>query len=316
MSKIVVTGGAGMIGSSIVLELLKQGSEVLTLDNLSSGKIENLSEAKKFKNFKFEKADVKNLNILVNHFKKAETIFHLAANPDIKFSPGDRTDKDLKENTIGTYNVLEAARLNNIHKIIFTSSSAVYGEPAIFPTPENYGPLKPISLYGASKLADESLITSFSHLFDIQSWIFRLANVVGNKSRKKGTTVLTDFIKKLQVNPKELEILGNGKQKKSFLWVEDCINGILALTEKANDKTNLINLGNNDSITIDEIAKIVISEMKLKNVKIRYTGGERGWKGDSPHMLLDTSYAKKLGWSAEFNSKEAIIKSARSLIRS
>lgn len=314
MSKIIVTGGAGMIGSSLVLKLLEKENEVLVLDNLTSGKIENLSKAQKFKNFKFENADIKNLNSLIKYFNGAEEIFHLAANPDIKFTPGESTDKDLNENTIGTYNVLEAARLNHVQKIIFTSSSAVYGEPLVFPTPENYGPLKPISLYGASKLADEALITSFSHLFDIQAWIFRLANVVGDKSRKKGTTVLTDFIQKLQKNPKKLEILGNGKQKKSFLWIDDCIDGILTMVNKSKNKVNLMNLGNCDSITIDEISKIVISKMGLKNVKISYTGGERGWKGDSPLMLLDTKIAKSLAWKAHYSSAEAIAKSAEKLI--
>lgn len=314
MSKIIVTGGAGMIGSSLVQKLLKNGNNVLVIDNLSSGKIENLSSAKKFSNFKFQKADIKNLSSLVELFQKADCIFHLAANPDIKFNLQDATDKDLKENTIGTYNVLEAARINKVKKIVFTSSSAVYGEPTIFPTPENYGPLKPISLYGASKLAGEALITSFSHLFDMRAWIFRLANVAGEKSRKRGTTVLTDFIQKLQKNPKKLEILGNGKQKKSFLWIDDCVEGIIKITEKANEEVNVVNLGNKDSITVDEIAAVVIDKMDLKDIKIFHTGGERGWKGDSPLMLLNTSLAKSLGWQAKLSSEKAIEKSAEKLI--
>lgn len=314
MYKIVVTGGAGMIGSSLVQRLLKDGNNILVIDNLSSGKIENLSEAQKYNNFKFEKADIKNLNSFIKFFQKADCVYHLAANPNIKFSMGDSTNKDLKENTIGTYNVLEAMRINHVKKIIFTSSSAVYGEPTVFPTSENYGPLKPISLYGASKLAGEALITSYSHLFGIQAWIFRLANVVGDKSRKKGKTVLADFIEKLHKNPKKLEILGNGKQKKSFLWVDDCIDGILTITEKSQERINLFNLGNIDSITIVEIAKIIISQMKLSNVKISYSGGERGWKGDSPFMLLDTSLAKSFGWQAKLSSKKAIEKSAEKLI--
>jgi len=314
MSKIIVTGGAGMIGSSLVLKLLEKGNSVLVLDNLSSGKIENLSIANKYKNFDIQETDIKNLKSLIKSFKGVDQIFHLAANPDIKFSTGDSTDKDLKENTIGTYNVLEAARLNKVKKIVFTSSSAIYGEPTVFPTPENYGPLKPISLYGASKLADEALITSFSHLFDIQVWIFRLANVVGDKSRKRGTTVLTDFIEKLKKNPKHLEILGNGKQKKSFIWVEDCLEGMLTVIEKAKENVNIVNMGNIDSITIDEIAQAVILKMGLKGVKISYTGGVRGWKGDSPLMLIDTTKAKSYGWSAKYSSREAIEKSAEILI--
>lgn len=315
MKKYVVTGGAGMIGSSLVLKLLAEENEVLVIDNLTSGKIENLKKAESFDNFKFIEGDIKNKDVLKENFKNIDCVFHLAANPDIKFKEGDPTDRDLNENTIGTYNVLEAARLNGIKKIVFTSSSAIYGEPSLFPTPENYGPLLPISLYGASKLADEALITSFSHLFDMQAWIYRLANVVGNKSRKRGKTVLTDFIEKLAKDKNHLEILGNGSQKKSFLWVEDCIEGILTLFRKADGKINLINLGNLDSITVNEIAETVISAMDLADVDISYSGGERGWKGDSPVMLLDVSRAKKLGWSPIFSSSESVTKSAKELIK-
>lgn len=314
MFRVALTGGSGMIGSDLLIRLLKKRYFVKVIDNLTSGRVENLEKAKDFDNFKFLKGDIKDINTLTKFFKDTDLIFHLAANPDIKFRNGDPTDKDLKENTIGTYNVLEAARINNVGKIVFTSSSAIYGEPSLFPTPENYGPLIPISLYGASKLADEALITSFSNLFDIKAWIFRLANVVGDKSRKKGTTVLTDFIKKLRDNPKHLEILGNGNQKKSFLWVEDCIDGMLNIIEKANGNTNIINLGNTDSITVKEIASIVVEKMNLKNVEISYTGGDRGWKGDSPLMLLDTSLAKRYGWSAKYSSRDAVKKSAEILI--
>ena len=309
-----VTGGAGMIGSGLVIRLLKAGNRVTVFDNLSSGKIENLDEAKSFDGFKFIEGDIKNLKAITDSLIGSDFIFHLAANPDIKFLEGDPTDKDLKENTIGTFNVLEGARVNKIKKFVFSSSSAVYGEPNIFPTPEGYGPLEPISLYGASKLAGEGLITSYSHLFDIQAWIFRFANVVGDKSRKRGTTVLTDFIGKLKKNPKQLEILGNGKQKKSFLWVEDCLDGMLKVTENAKEKVNIVNLGNSDSITIDDLAKTVVDKMGLENVETTHTGGDRGWRGDSPQMLLDVTKAKKYGWIAKYSSREAIERSAEKLI--
>lgn len=309
-----ITGGAGMIGSALVLRLLKKGDRVTVYDNLTSGKAENLDSAKTYDSFRFIEGDIKDLNTLTREMKGSDFIFHLAANPDIKFIEGEPTDKDLKENIIGTYNVLESARVNKISKLVFTSSSAVYGEPKIFPTPESYGPLEPISLYGASKLSGEVLITSFSHLFGNQAWIFRLANVVGDKSRKRGTTVLTDFIEKLKKDPKHLEILGNGKQKKSFLWVEDCIEGMLTIIENAKENINIVNLGNADSITVHEIAQAVILKMGLKEVKISYTGGIRGWKGDSPLMLIDAQKAKKFGWSAKLSSLEAIEKSAEKLI--
>ncbi|MCX6818605.1 MAG: NAD-dependent epimerase/dehydratase family protein [Candidatus Aenigmarchaeota archaeon] len=304
--KIMVTGGAGCIGSELVGKLLKEENNVTVYDNLSSGKIEHISPYKSDKNFAFIKADLLNKKTLMDAMKGYDIVFHLAANPDIKFLPGDVTDNDLKQNTIATYNVLEAMRINNIKKIVFSSTSAVYGEAKIIPTKEDYAPLIPISLYGASKLACEGLISAFAGMFDMQAWIFRFANIVGSKSRKIGTTVISDFINKLKRNPKELEILGNGKQRKSYLLLEDCIDGMLFGLTKAKERVNILNLSAGDNVSVNEIASMIIAEMGPKNVKIKYTGGDRGWLGDVPVTLLSAEKIKKLGWVAKYNSKGAV----------
>jgi len=308
--KAFVTGGAGFIGSNLVDALLEKGYEVTVYDNLSLGTKDRLKQHLNNNNFTFVNADLLDFQKLSSSIKDHEVIFHLAANSDI--SNNNVTDIDLKQGTLATYNVLEAMRLNGIKKIVYSSTSAVYGEPKVMPTPEDYGPLQPISLYGASKLACEGLMTAFSHNFDFQVWIFRFANIIG----KKGTHgVLVDFIRKLRNNPKELEILGDGKQKKSYLEVMECVDGILFGLEKAKEQVNVYNLGCNSSTQVDTIANIIVEEMSLKNVKFRYTGGRRGWKGDVPVMSLDVSKINKLGWKAKLTSDEAVRKSVKDLLK-
>jgi len=237
-------------------------------------------------------------------------VFHLAANPDIRY--GEKiTDHDLKQNVIGTYNILESMRFNNISKICFSSTSALYGETDIIPTPESYGPLKPISLYGASKLAGEAYISAFVGLFDFQGWIYRFANVVG----PRGTHgALFDWIQKLKNNKEELEVLGDGTQTKSYLSVHDCIDGIIYGIENSNEKLSILNLGSDDQINVKGMAELLIKEMGT-DTKIRYTGGDRGWKSDVPIMKLDTKLMKSIGWSAKHNSEEAVRISIRALMK-
>ena len=309
----LVTGGAGCIGSELVKELLKN-HKVTVLDNLSSGKNEHIQEFTANNNFELVEGDVLDKNVLDSAMKNKDMVFHLAANPDIKFIPGERTDKDLQQNTIATYNVLDTMQKNNVKKIAFSSSSVVYGKAAVMPTPEDYGPLKPTSLYGASKVACEGLISAYCHMFDMQGWIFRFANIVGDKSRKKGRTVISDFIFKLRENSKELEILGDGKQSKSYMLVDDCVAGMLFAIEHANDTVNIFNLSTTDSITVDKISEIVIKEMELHEVKIKYTGSAGGWPGDITNFLLDVSKLKKLGWATKYSSQEAVRMAARRML--
>lgn len=309
----LITGGAGCIGSDLAERLLGDGNNVTVFDNLSSGKMDHVSGLLSNTRFRFVKGDLLKKKQIEDACKGADIVFHLAANSDIKYSTGDPTDEDLRLNTLATYNVLEAMRLQQIKKIVFTSSSAVYGEAKKIPTPEDY-PLQPISLYAASKAACESIISGFCHMFGMQGWILRLSNVISGKSRKKGETVLTDFINKLRQNHKELVILGNGKQSKSYLLAEDCVGGIITVLNKSDDAVNIYNLGAEDSATVNEIASVVVDEMKLKDVRFVYSGGDRGWLGDVPKFLLDINKAKKTGWKPRYKSKEAIRIATRSLL--
>ena len=273
--KFLVTGGAGCIGSVLTEKLLEDGHRVVVFDNFSSGKTEHIKRISE--DIKIVEGDILNFENIRQAVDGVDAVFHLAANPDIKFQEGMSTDKDLKQNTIGTYNVLEAMRQKCVSSIVFSSTSAIYGEVGTKIISENHAPLNPISLYGASKLACEALISSFCHMFGMQGWIFRFGNVVGSRSRVKGTTVLHDFISKLRNNPTELEILGNGQQRKSYIYADDCVNGMLVGFSKARDTLNIFNLSSGDDITVNDIAKIVISKLCLKNVKLIYTGGDRGW---------------------------------------
>jgi UDP-glucose 4-epimerase len=242
----------------------------------------------------------------------ADVVFHLAANPDVKLG-AENTSVHLDQNILATHNLLEAMRIKGVKRIAFTSTSTIYGEASLVPTTENYGPLKPISLYGASKLACEALISSYCHTFDMQSWIYRFANIVG----ERGTHgVLVDFIRKLQSNPKEMEILGSGKQRKSYLEVKDCVGAMIYCVENSSEQVNIFNVGSRDAIDVTEIAEIVAESMGLSGVKYRYTGGldGRGWKGDVKTMLLSIESLEKLGWSPSFISRESIRSAVRSLL--
>jgi UDP-glucose 4-epimerase len=310
-NKIIVTGGAGFIGSHLVDRLLSRGNEVTVIDNLSSGRMEFLKKHVENHNYKFIKMDVMELEKLKKTIHGADIIFHLAADPDVRLG-AENTRIHLEQNIIATYNLLEAMRTNRRQKIVFTSTSTVYGEATIIPTPENYGPLIPISLYGASKLACEGLITSYCHTFDMRSWIFRFANIVGERSTHG---IIIDFINKLRNNPSSLEILGDGQQRKSYLHVSDCVDAILLAVENSDDMANIFNIGSNDTINSTEIGEIVVKEMGLKDATFNYTGGNRGWKGDVPRMLLSIEKLQKLGWKPMHNSKSSVVSAVKSSLR-
>jgi UDP-glucose 4-epimerase len=301
----IVTGGAGFIGSHLVEKLIEENKEVLVLDNFSTGRIENLNKIKEKRNLKVERCDLTK-DDLVEKFKDAEIVYHLAANPEVRLlEPNVHFS-----NIIATFNVLEAMRKNDVAKIVFTSSSTVYGDSEIIPTPEE-APLKPISLYGAAKLAAEALISSYAHTYGFDAYVFRLANVIGKRSNHG---VIFDFIKKLKTNPKVLEILGDGTQRKSYIHVSDCISAFLFVKEKKG--YNVFNVGNFDSITVLEIADIVIKKLNLSNVEKRILGGKegRGWVGDVKFMQLDISKLLSLGWKPSLNSKQAVEKATIELI--
>jgi UDP-glucose 4-epimerase len=301
--KVLITGGAGFIGSHLALTLLQQGQDVICLDNLSLGQEKFLEPCLKFKNFKFIKEDLLNLPQLIEVSRGIERVWHLAANSDI-LAGAKSTDRDLKMGTLATYNVFEAMRINNIKECVFASTSAIYGEAHIKPTPENYGPLLPISFYGASKLACEALATAFAHNFSMNVWVYRFANIVGSHTTHG---VIHDFIKKLKKNPQELEILGDGKQAKSYLHVSDCIQGMIFGLEnsKSENGVHLFNLASQGVCQVSGLADLVIAGMGLKALK-KFTGGSQGWKGDVAQVQLDGKKLQSLGFKPKFNSEEAV----------
>jgi UDP-glucose 4-epimerase len=313
-SSALITGGAGFIGSHLVDRLIESGVNVTVLDNLSNGRLNNVSRWLKDSRFKFIMGDMLNPSDVKKSMGDCEIVFHLAANPDVRIGAFN-TRIDYEQNILATYNLLEAMKESKYCKsIVFTSTSTVYGEAKKMPTPEDYGPLKPISLYGASKLACEGLISGYSHLFGFKSVICRLANIVGPRS---GHGVIYDFISKLRSNPKTLEILGDGTQRKSYLYVEDCVEALLTALEKSDEQVEIYNVGSEDTVNVATIARIVIEEMGLSNVEIKCTGGVdggRGWKGDVKEMLLDISKIRRLGWKPKLNSMEAVRRTAKYII--
>jgi UDP-glucose 4-epimerase len=311
-TKYFITGGAGFIGGHLVDRLTKEGNIVTVYDNLASGRKENIKHHIGKEGSHFIKADLLNFEALKEAMKGHEVIWHLGANTDI-IKGNKITDLDLNNCTIATRNVLEAMRQNGIDKLLFASSACVYGDasPGVALN-ETYGPVLPINLYGAGKLACEGLISAYSHLFGIKAWIFRFGNVVG---ARMGHGVIYDFIQKLRRNPKVLEILGDGKQEKPFFLVEDCIDGMLCAFQNSDRQCDIFTLGCESFTNVTRIAQIVAEEMGLNNVKFSYTGGSRGWPGDAPVVHFDMEKMKKLGWSPKHASDEAVREAARRLIR-
>lgn len=313
MRRVLVTGGAGCIGSDLAQVLIGRGHHVVALDNLSSGKIEHLEPFLSHPDFQFVEGDLLDPSTWKDAFRDVDMVYHFAANPDVKFVEGEATDKDLQQNVIATYNVLEAARVHGVRRFAFSSTSAVYGILPIQPIPENSAG-RPISLYGATKLGCEAMIGAFSNLFGMECWIFRFANIVGAKVRKKGRTVISDFIYKLKGDPHRLEILGDGRQAKSYLLSSECIDSILYVVEHARCPLNIYNLGSNDSLSVKRIADMVVEAMGLSNVEYCYSGGEGGWPGDVPRFTLDVSALNQLGWKARYTSEDAVAIAIRHVV--
>lgn len=307
-----VTGGAGFIGSHLVDGLIAAfpRDQVIAFDNLSTGKKIFLHEAQRSGRVKLIIGDLLNSKSIQRAISGCEFVFHLAANPDISLSVKNPRI-DFEQGIITTHNLLEAMRKKGINKIAFSSSSVVYGEPTQIPTPEDYGPLTPISIYGASKLSGEGLISAYRHMFGFQAWIFRFPNVIGPRATHG---VIYDFLKKLRKNPKELLILGNGKQEKSYLYVSDCVRAMLFCILKSKERLNIFNLGSKTIIQVNDIAKTVIDSLGLKNVKISYSGGSRGWKGDVPRMNLSLDKLCQLGFKQNFTAKQALRNTIKELI--
>lgn len=298
-----ITGGAGFIGSNITDRILLNDDKVIVYDNFSTGQENFLIEAKKNKNFKLIRHNLLDLKTLIKSMKGCDFVIHFAANADVRFGT-DHPKKDLEQNTIVTFNVLEAMRINNINKIVFSSTGSIYGEAKVIPTPEDHAFPVQTSLYGASKLACEGLIEAYCEGFGFQSWIFRFVSILGERYTHGH---VFDFYKKLLENPNELHILGNGHQKKSYLYIQDCIDGIFFAIDKSNEKVNIFNLGTNEFCEVNNSIGWISENLGL-NPELKYSGGERGWIGDNPFIFLDTSKINKLGWKPKLSIKDGIIK--------
>ena len=299
--KIIVTGGAGFIGSNLVKKLAEdKNNKILIIDNLSSGKKEYIKEELKLPNVSFKKIDILK-DKLDDFFYNAEQIWHLAANSDVKSST-TKIDTVFEQNVTATNNILKQAKKHRIKEFIFSSSSTVYGLAEQIPTKEDYGPLVPISIYGATKLACEGMICAYASLFSFKTYIFRFANIVGLNSTHG---VIYDFIKKLKKNSEEMEILGNGKQKKSYVHVSDCIEAMLLARKKSKENVNIYNIGTNEQTTTKKIADITVGIMSL-SPKYIYSDGFGGWNGDVPKMMLDIRKIQKIGWNPKYNSNDAV----------
>lgn len=320
--KVLVTGGAGFIGSELVRILLKNKLDVVAIDNFSSGYRGNLTNLFTNPNFLLIQEDLLNLSShTIQLIRDCDEVYHLAANPDVRI--GSRNSQvDFNNNILGTYNLLEIMRNSDFcKKLIFTSTSTVYGDANIVPTSEDYGPLIPISLYGSSKLAAESLISGYSHMFGIKCGVLRLANIIGATSNHG---VIFDFINKLNKNNTFLEILGNGKQNKSYLYIDDCLDAMLLVSEYLDHNYegtsfNLFNVGSEDKLEVLSIAKIILRELALENIPLIFSSVNsdgRGWKGDVKNMLLDISKIKRLGWSIRYQSEEAVRLTVQNILKS
>ncbi|ELZ19405.1 NAD-dependent epimerase/dehydratase [Haloterrigena salina JCM 13891] len=299
--RVLVTGGAGFIGSHLTERLLADGVDVTIVDDLSNGDADRVPE-----DATFIEADLTEPGVLDGRLDDVDLVFHLAAS---KHVDTDRPHGQFDDNTRMTRNILESMADAGVTEIAYTSTSTVYGE-APRPTPEDYAPLEPISAYGASKLADEGLLSARAHSHDLTVWNFRFANVVGPRLRG---AVIPDFIEKLQDDPETLTILGDGRQEKSYLDIEDCLDAIFHVVEHADDAMNTYNLGTRTTTSVDRIAAIVADEMELEP-EFEYTGGERGWTGDVPKMRLSIEKLSALGWEPTRSSDEAVRRAAREIL--
>lgn len=305
---IVVTGCSGFIGSNLVDRLLAKGHTVIGVDNFSTGQRKFLGNALSKPRFKLVEGDLLDLAGLKSWFSEAEIVYHLAANADVRFGT-EHPRKDLEQNTIATFNVLEAMRANGISKIAFSSTGSVYGEANVIPTPEDAPFPVQTSLYGASKLAGEGLIQAYSDGFGFQVWIFRFVSILGERYTHGH---VFDFYKQLKDDPTKLHVLGNGKQRKSYLYIQDCIDAMLLAIEKAKDKVNIFNIGVDAYCEVNDSIGWISAALGMQP-RLEYTGGDRGWIGDNPFIYLDTAKIRSIGWSPKLNIREGVVKTVEFL---
>jgi len=300
--KALVTGAAGFIGSNLVDRLLAAGHEVTGFDNFSTGFRQFLEGARAHPRFRMVEADLLDLDAVRAAVAGADMVFHLAANADVRFGP-EHPRKDLDQNTIVTWNVLEAMRVAGVRRIAFSSTGSVYGEPEVHPTPESAPFPVQTSLYGASKLAAEGLIAAYAAAFGFQTFIFRFVSILGERYTHGH---VFDFYRQLLDHPERLDVLGNGHQRKSYLYVQDCINAILLAAEECTALVNIFNLGTDEYCEVNDSIGWIGGHLGV-TPELRYAGGERGWVGDSPFIFLDCARMRSLGWKPELTIRQGII---------
>lgn len=311
--KLLITGGAGFIGSYLVDHFAAQQHDVTIFDNLSSGSRQNIASWESATHVHLRIGDCTNPDDVQHALTDHEVILHFAANPEVRISQSPPATC-FTQNVYATYLLLEAWRHSPATTLVFASSSTVYGDPQLLPTPE-FHVTQPISIYGASKLASEALITAYAHTYNKHAIILRLANIIGPRSHHG---VIADFIAKLRQTPQRLEILGDGTQTKSYLHVSDCVAAISTLLDCSLDPVTILNLGSDDQTSVTQIADIIVEEMQLPDVAYAFTGGVdagRGWKGDVKTMLLDISHMKAQGWHACYTSHEAVRRTVQAALR-
>jgi UDP-glucose 4-epimerase len=309
---IVVTGGAGFIGSHLVDKLVELGFSVKILDNLSSGSLENIKHLLARKNIEFIHIDIKNYEELKKALRNVETIFHFAANPEVRVSTIN-PEVHFKENIVATFNVLEASRTSEVREIVFASSSSVYGEADNIPVPEE-APVKPVSVYGASKASCENLLHAYSALYGLKTLVLRYANIVGPRLRHG---IIYDLLIKLTRNKSELEVLGDGEQIRSYLHVRDAINATLIAWKYIKERYMVLNIGNKDWISVKDVVNIVLRETGLRGIKVIYKPILHGigWLGDVKRIALDVKRIESLGWKPTMSSENAVADTVRCLIK-
>jgi UDP-glucose 4-epimerase len=308
MMRYFVTGGAGFIGSNLVDRLLHDGHAVTAYDNFSTGQYRFLEQAKGQPNFRLIEGDILDEGKLTDSVKGHDFVFHFAANADVRFGT-NHPRRDLEQNTIATYNVLEAMRANGVSRIAFSSTGSIYGEHDVIPTPENAPFPIQTSLYGASKLAGEGLIAAYASGFNFRGYIFRFVSILGERYSHGH---VFDFFRTLQKDPTKIQVLGDGKQRKSYLYVQDCIDAMLMVIHKAQAPVNIYNLGTDEYCCVNDSLSW-ISEKLGVNPTRTYTGGERGWIGDSPFIFLDTQKVRSLGWKPKLTIRQGVEKTVEYL---
>ncbi len=306
--KVLITGGAGFIGSNLAQRLIHEGHRVRVFDNFSTGQERFLDAVRQAPNFELLRGDLLDPAAITAATDGVDLVVHLAANADVRFGT-EHPRRDLEQNTIGTFHVLEAMRTTGVRRIAFASTGSIYGEPEVFPTPEDAPFPVQTSLYGASKLAGEGLIEAYCEGFGFQAWIFRFVSILGEHYSHGH---VFDFYRKLLINPGELEVLGDGHQRKSYLYVQDCIDAMRLAIERADHRVNIFNLGADEYCEVNDSVRWICEELGVRP-RLRYTGGIRGWVGDSPFIFLDTRRIRSLGWTPKLSIRDAVVRTLRYL---